>query len=332
MTMSTRLSGFIYLGDCEIEQSDLEYFLESAKDFTIDGLTSSENGSEASLTDQKTFQNKVVKDIESTQNINTVNCAYLTEENVQSAEETTNSISDINAENIKEETVIIDNILSEDFLNDSIEKVEKNLECNECGIVEFCKAALTVHKRKRHGIRKTSSTETDFNDGANKDLSTRTVRDRKREFSKLQSNVSMKTVKSLTEIMSKTDGRELIQNQLFDFFSNFRTQDGKIPSLNYVTTLRSSINNQLIEEHNLDLTNSESFPEFHQRWREIASQFKGMECKECGKEFSDTRTLEYHQRKHHNEISQFACQNCERRFSRAWRLKVHLKTHMNIIE
>ena len=128
------------------------------------------------------------------------------------------------------------------------------------------------------------------------------------------------------------NGKELIQNLLFDFFSNFRTQDGKLPSLNYVTKLRSSINNQLIEEHKLDLTNRESFPEFHHEWRKIASQFKGMECKQCGKEFSDTRTLEYHQRKHHNEIGQFECEKCGHAFSRAWRLKTHLKTHMNIIQ
>ena len=322
---------FIYLGECEIEQSDLEYFLETAKDFTIDGLAS-EKGSEGSVLNQKLFQSNVLKDIESRQNIITMNCAYLPEENVQSVEETTDSLSDFNTDTIKEETVLIDNILSEDMQQDSIEKVENNLECNECGIVEFCKAALIVHKRKRHGTQITSTTETDVNDVANKDLSMRTVRDRKREFSKFQNNILMKTGKSLTQIMSETDGKELIQNLLFDFFSNFRTQDGKIPSLNYVSTIRSSINNQLIEEHNLDLTNRESFPEFHRRWREIASQFKGMECKECGKEFSDTRTLEYHQRKQHNEISQFECGKCERRFSRAWRLKAHMKTHMNIIE
>ena len=170
------------------------------------------------------------------------------------------------------------------------------------------------------------------NDVANKDLSMRTVRDRKREFSNFQRNVSMKTEKSLTEILSDTDGKELIQNLLFDFFSNFRTKDGKLPSLNYVTKLRSSINNQLIEEHKLDLINRESFPEFHHKWRKIASQFKGMECIECGKEFSDTRTLEYHQRKHHNEIGQFECEKCGKAFSRAWRLKTHLKTHINIIQ
>ena len=120
-------------------------------------------------------------------------------------------------------------------------------------------------------------------------------------------------------------------NVFFSYFLRFRSQDGKIPKLTYVSKLRSSIKNQLIEVHGLDLSNKEYCPEFNDRWLDIVNNLYAddMACNECGQHFTDVGILQVHIENHKpskpSKESLVSCAKCGLGFSKAWRLKTHIE-------
>ena len=63
------------------------------------------------------------------------------------------------------------------------------------------------------------------------DITTRTLKDRIREMNAFQAYVSMITGKSLSEILSLKDGKEVVKGMFFSYLN----QDGKIPKLAYMS-------------------------------------------------------------------------------------------------
>ena len=50
-----------------------------------------------------------------------------------------------------------------------------------------------------------------------------------------QAYISMRTGKSLNEMLSLKDGKEVVEGMFFSYLLKFRNQDGKIPKLAYMS-------------------------------------------------------------------------------------------------
>ena len=177
----------------------------------------------------------------------------------------------------------------------------ENLSCMECGKVEFCEAALIVHKRKNHSKENTEVVKTE----EKKNISNRVKADRKRDFNHFQTYVSVQTGTSLNQILKGDDGKRNVQELFFGYFSNFRNQNGDIPSINYITKLRDSIKLTLANDYNLELSNREYFPEYYNRWQIVMSELYGIDksCKRCKIQFNDSTDLKHHLEIHNGDAN-----------------------------
>ena len=157
----------------------------------------------------------------------------------------------------------------------------------------------------------------------------KTLKERTREFNKFRGYVFSGTGKSVGEILASKDGKEVVSEMVFSYFSTFRNKDGKIPKFSSLSIIRSSIKIQLIEAYGLDISNNENFPEFKEKWLEIIKDFyaDGMACKECRKQFKDILSLKIHL-ENHSRKSVIKCKICGTEFSRKWRLVKHMQTHV----
>ena len=295
---------FIYTGECEVEQHDIEAFLVTAKDLKIEGL--------ASETETVPNQNNLEKEATDPRD----GATQPKEENCSE-----NVTSDLDVAKIK----------TENFENDKLGKKElqNTFICNECDTVVYCEASLRVHKRKKHNIKALNIKEPDMSRSTQNDIISRTHKERIRELNKFEEYVSSKTGKSLAEIVASTGGNEVVSNMVFSYLSNFRIKDGKIPKFSSLSIIRSSIKRQLIETHLLDISNKEHFPEFKEQWLEIIGDLyaDGMACKECGKQFEDMTSLNTHL-ENHSGGGLRSCTICGTEFSRKWRLEKHMLTHV----
>ena len=296
---------FIYTGECEVEQHDIESFLETAKDLKIEGLTSeTENNS------TEPNQNKWEKEAPDPED----GATQPKEEKINK-----NLTSDLDVATIK----------TENFENDKLgkEDIQNTFICNKCDFVVYCEASLRVHKRKKHNIKVLDIKEPDMSRSTQNDIS-RTLKERIRELNKFEGYVSGRTGKSLAEILASKGGNEVVSNMVFSYLSNFRIKDGKIPKFSSLSIIRSSIKSQLIEAHLLDISNKELFPEFKDRWLEIIGDLyaDGMACKECGKQFEDMTSLKTHLENHAGGGLR-SCMICGTEFSRKWRLEKHMLSH-----
>ena len=301
---------FIYTGECEVEQHDIEPFLLTAKDLKIEGLAS-DTEKESSVSSPSKWE------MESTD---------LTDGAAQPKEEKCSNklTSDFNVSTVK----------TEHFDNDKLDEkdVKNTLVCNECGVVEYCEASLKVHKRKKHTTETTDNKEPYMSRIKQNDIPNRTsktLRERTREFNKFRGYVFSGTGKSLGEIIASKDGKEVVSEMVFSYFSSFRNKDGKIPKFSSLLIIRSSIKIQLIEAYGLDISNKDNFPEFKDKWLKIIEDLyaDGMACKECRKQFKDIVSLKIHLENHSKE-SVIICKICETEFSRKWRLEKHMLNHV----
>ena len=306
---------FIYLGQCEIEQSDIESFLECAKDLQISGLCSEMEEDITTSTEEinmRKRENKMEIQQEFQELVTKGNCK-LPERNISTAQD--NSYDE---EYIKEEE------MSADQVGEPIAKDLDGLMCNQCGKVQMCEASFIVHKRNAHRITKKKETQTEPKRIISKDLSYCTKRDRLFDINLFKKYVSIQAGRPLDEVLSGEDGRDVLQEMFFGFFSTFRKRDGKLPSKPYISKLRSSINCVMIEEYRLDLVNRELCPEFNARWKDIVSQFNDYICPKCGMEFTERINLKSHRETHKSESSH-NCETCGRSFSDVKGLSRHVK-------
>ena len=284
---------FIYLGQCEVDQNDIDNFLATAQDLLIDGLYS-EKGNNMSQPRPQGNINERVDIAENTPNTNSgleeysEGCQFsLQEETTENAE--TISHSESVTEIVKEEQYVEN--LSEVRENESV-TINADFSCPDCGKIEFCEAALVVHKRKDHNVQNKETMQAE----PKKIISDRTKLDRKRDFNHFQTYVSVQTGTSIYQIMNGKDGHNIVEELFFGYFSRFRNQNGEIPSISYISKLKSSINSGLIEKFNLDMTIKERFPNFHYRWQVVISglYISDKSCKQCNIDFTDSNDLRNH--------------------------------------
>ena len=78
----------------------------------------------------------------------------------------------------------------------------------------------------------------------------------------------------------------------FSYFSNFKLQDGNIPSGNYINKLKYQISFKLREEYLLDLFTGEFYKAVSDRWKVVMHKLYGkINCMQCEIEFIDDITL-----------------------------------------
>ena len=99
-------------------------------------------------------------------------------------------------------------------------------------------------------------------------VSSQTSQDRHRIMANFRKYVEVQTGgKSLSEVVSSSDGRELIFELFYCYLSSYRLSDGKKPSKEYLMKRKSSVKLVILEEFNIDL----SKPQLHaqSRWKKI---------------------------------------------------------------
>ena len=254
---------FIYLGQCEVDQSDIDSFLVTAQDLLIEGLWSEQEKEKSQPSPQ------IITDEPNVTTEYTQNTVIRLEEYMQEEKETTNSNETIShpesmTEVLKEEPQFEIQIESEETEQELI-PINRNYSCEECGKIEFCEAALKVHKRKDHSAYNIETLQ----DEPKKNISNRTKVERKRDLNHFQTFVSIQTGTSLNQIIDEKDGNYVVLELLLDYFSNFRNQNGEIPSIGYISKLKSSINCELAEEFSLDLPNNK---DFQNKWQVVISR------------------------------------------------------------
>ena len=120
-------------------------------------------------------------------------------------------------EYIKEEEMPAEQV-GKPIANDS-----DGLMCKQCGKVQTCKASFIVHKRNAHRITTKKETQTEPKQIISKDLSYCTKRDRLFGINLFKKYVSVQAGRPLDEVLSGEDGRDVLQEMFFGFFSTFRS-------------------------------------------------------------------------------------------------------------
>ena len=298
---------FMYLGQCEVDQTDIDCFLENAKHIKVAGLTTErETGVERK-------KSEVCKDqTEPKYLLNNYSLPVLIEDPLE---------QELNQDMIKESSVNKDfmkleaedhpekyicpvcnaifldiatlklHIENHDAGNLSIcENKEPNITdvhdstmtmssnqndklqyiCNLCEHEDYCEASLTVHKKKKH------SEDISESEPKRKFLS-QTVDMRKRVFSYFKSYISDQTNMTIEEVLRSHNGKDILTELFFGFFSSFtlkensanriKQKEGKKPTSGYLNKMKSSVKNQLSEEYKFHLEHRD--PEFINRWKEI---------------------------------------------------------------
>ena len=257
---------FIYLGQCEVDQSDIDNFLATAQDLLIEGLCSEKEKVKSHLSPQIHMDKSVDPDGRTQQTKMMVLTEFLPEGQFSLLDETAISndlisYSETATEEVKEEPYV-ERLRESDETEQAT--INENYCCPKCGKIEFCEAALIVHKRKDHSIHNIEAEQAE----QKKTLTNRTKVDRKRDLNHFQTYVSVQTGTSLNQIINGKNGDDVVLELFFGYFSNFRNQNGEIPSIGYITKLRRSINCELTDEFKLDLSNKELF---QNRWQVVIS-------------------------------------------------------------
>ena len=308
---------FIYLGQCEVEQSKIDDFLLISKELMVGGLsTKIKDETEANQYLNLAPIPEVYQDISNQSKetemepIKPINVEHIDEssdsmeekdktldsgdsksrnicqicnkhflylnslkEHIEKSHETKTTI------NITEENESVENesnqhvvLKTEDNIKTSHTADDKNQKnCNLCGYEGFCAAALKVHMNKIHLIKCLDGGQT------NRHIINETTMTRRREFAHFNIYIKDETKKTIEDILQNKDGREIIWELFFSYFSSFKlrdivnnkakNKDGQKPSSYYLLKLRSSVKIQLSEQYNLYFDHKN--PEFIRRWKAI---------------------------------------------------------------
>jgi predicted RNA-binding Zn-ribbon protein involved in translation (DUF1610 family) len=311
---------FVYLGQCEIEQSDIESFLEWAKDLQISGLCSEQEEDVSTTIEKAKISTEGEKETEP---------QFLGKVDL----DLKNYTPDLKTFPVQGNTFGDENIKEEDIVPGQVERPQDKdadgFTCNQCGKVLMCKEALSVHKINSHRKKYKKDIQSNRKTNLSEDLSFCTKRDRLLNIKPFKKYVFDQAGKPFDEVLSGEDGREVLQEMFFGFFSTLRKRNGKLPSEAYISKLRSSINCAMIEEYKLDLVNRQLCPGFNQRWKDIISQFKEFVCPKCGMEFAERIKLKEH-RDIHKSANTHNCEICEGSFSDIKGLSRHMNNKHSV--
>ena len=145
--------------------------------------------------------------------------------------------------------------------------VQEIQPCSECGHKESCEALLNVHMKKKHLQQNTGNY---LDDPLPMDervaVSSETVQGRHRIMGNFRKYVEVQTGgRSLAEVVSGSDGREMIFELFYCYLSSYKLSDGKKPTKEYLMKLKSSMKVTILDMFNVDLTK----PQLHAqaRWK-----------------------------------------------------------------
>jgi hypothetical protein len=166
--------------------------------------------------------------------------------------------------NAEEETFAVTDLIKTEMDHDNGQIERSELSCDLCSLfIGSCKASLIVHKKKKHSIDPIKQSK------PSKQLQRRTLKDRTYDFLNFLTYVTGQTGKVIEEVMATPDGREIMQELFFGYFTSYRLKDGKQPTPGYLLKLRSSVVLSLISEYRLDLSRRDTCPDYTDRWRAI---------------------------------------------------------------
>ena len=300
---------FMYLGQCEVEQTDIDDFLENAKHLKVAGLCME---IETDVKEKKKELRKNPTELNHLQS--QISVPVVMEdplEQMKAPNKDTiadnSGIKDILKLEVEDSSKkYICPMCNQNFLdianlkahieNHGVEKVSANENykqnnidvqdysmilpsrqnetfqfiCNLCGHEEFCEASLAVHKKKLHPEEISASEP-------KRQLVSKTLVDRKRVFAMFNSYIAEKTFKTVDEILTNHEGKDIMTELFFGFFASFTLKEnsinrnsqkeGKRPALGYLNTMKSAVKNTLIEEYNFHFEHRD--PEFMNRWKKI---------------------------------------------------------------
>ena len=129
-----------------------------------------------------------------------------------------------------------------------------NFQCNQCDYKDTCEAFLNVHKNKEHQrVKETYTQETPQGETAD-DIQQKTIVKRQRIMERFKKYVTKETGgKSLSDIVENEDGRQILFEFVFCYFSSYRNGDGSLPSKPTLECIRSNIKQSLLDQFGLNM-------------------------------------------------------------------------------
>ena len=130
-----------------------------------------------------------------------------------------------------------------------------NFHCDKCDYKDTCEAFLNVHKNKEHQRSKMEETqETRQGPDANDEIQQKTIVKRQRIMDRFKKYVTKETGgKSLSDIVESKDGRQILFEFAFCYFSTYRNGDGSVPSKPTMECIRSNIKQSLLDQFGLNI-------------------------------------------------------------------------------
>ena len=130
-----------------------------------------------------------------------------------------------------------------------------NFDCNLCEYKTTCEAFLNVHRSKEHeGISLEQHEQETGHDDSVEDLQRKTIVRRQRVMEKFQVYVSKETGgKTLADIVDSKDGREIMFELVFCYFSTYKNSDGSGPSRPTLDSIRSNIKQSLLDQFGINI-------------------------------------------------------------------------------
>jgi len=324
----TAILRFIYLGHCQVDQGDIEEFLEIARQLRVAGLTKEDDNKDAKkVTKEKENKEKETKDrtakemegkevmeepTDAEEDI--VESALTKEKDDDKDEDESHGPIDINAES--------EQSLEEMEVENSSESVEaQKLRCIQCVYETDKKSNLSEHKETVHGeqtnyplveqaaqfkcakcgveeycsaslkvhMRKKHPAETPVQ----KQPSGKQLADSTQDLLKFLTYVTLSTGQDLEEVVAGADGLEVAQELLLAYLASFRLKgqergEGR-PTVRYLTKVKYSIALMLRSQYRVDLVRT--CPDFRERWKEIVKDLPGQESYNKQKNKHDRKSM-----------------------------------------
>ena len=134
---------FIYLGEAELDQEDLERFLEAAKELEIKGLTENFSTGDEEMNHESLLNMKDSTEID-----------IIREEPYEISLEVITDVTESYLTNVKSEIIDLTSLTKSKKESKAPAPGSNNLECDECMIKFSGTGALLNHKRNKHeGVR-----------------------------------------------------------------------------------------------------------------------------------------------------------------------------------
>ena len=131
-----------------------------------------------------------------------------------------------------------------------------NFHCDQCDYKDTCEAFLNVHKNKEHQRSRMEETYTqETRQGADADeIQQKTIVKRQKIMDRFKKYVTKETGgKSLSDIVASEDGRQILFEFVFCYFSSYRNGDGSVPSKPTMECIRSNIKQSLLDQFGLNI-------------------------------------------------------------------------------